>query len=116
MKRVAIKIYYSMLTKDKIIEALQTVQDPEVNLDVWTMGLIYNIEIVGHSSARAKRATAGAVKILMTYTTPFCPWGPQLNEEIEAALKKIGAKKVTIEVTFDPPYKMPDDLRLTLGI
>ena len=95
-----------MLTKEKVIEALQTVKDPEVNLDVWTMGLIYNLEITGDS-----------VKILMTYTTPFCPWGPQLNDSITSVLKdQLGAKKVEIEVTFDPPYKMPDELRAMLGV
>lgn len=97
-----------MLTKDDVIAALQTVKDPEVHLDVWTMGLIYNIDV----DAKKK-----AVKILMTYTTPFCPWGPQLNDEITTALKdNLGVKKVDLEVTFDPPYKMPEDLRATLGL
>ena len=95
----------NMLSKDTIIAALQTVKDPEINLDVWTMGLIYNMDI--HDDA---------VKIVMTYTTPFCPWGPQLNDEITAALKNIGAKTVDIEVTFDPPYQMPEELRVMLGI
>ena len=94
-----------MLTKAKIIETLKTVKDPEVNLDIWTMGLIYDIKIQNET-----------IKILMTYTTPFCPWGPQLNDEITAALTNIGAKKVAIEVTFDPPYKMPEELRAMLGI
>lgn len=95
-----------MFTKDDVIETLKTVNDPEVHLDVWTMGLIYNIEIKNKD-----------IKILLTYTTPFCPWGPQLNDEISTALKDhLGAGKVDIEVTFDPPYKMPDDLRATLGI
>lgn len=94
-----------MLTRDAVIEILHTVKDPEVNLDIWTMGLIYNLEVTDNN-----------VTILMTYTTPFCPWGPQLNEEIETTLKNAGAKKVEIEVTFDPPYKMPDELRAMLGI
>ncbi len=95
-----------MLTKEKIIKTLQTVKDPEVNLDIWTMGLVYDIKIEKEN-----------IKILMTYTTPFCPWGPQLNEEIEKVLKdKVGAKKVDIEITFDPPYKMPEELRVMLGI
>lgn len=94
-----------MITKDQVIATLRDVKDPEVNLDVWTMGLIYNLEVADNS-----------VKILMTYTTPFCPWGPQLNDEIIAALKNAGATDVQIEVTFDPPYKMPDDLRAMLGI
>lgn len=94
-----------MLSKEQIIEALKKVKDPEVNFDVWTMGLIYDIKIINQS-----------VEILMTYTTPFCPWGPQLNDEITSVLKKLGAKKINIEITFDPPYKMPEDLRATLGI
>ncbi len=94
-----------MITKEKIIETLKTVKDPEVNLDVWTMGLIYDIKIQNEK-----------IKITMTYTTPFCPWGPQLNDEITSALTNAGAKKVDIAVTFDPPYKMPDELRTMLGI
>lgn len=95
-----------MITKEQVIEILKTIQDPEVKLDIWTMGLIYNIE-----------PTAEGVKIVMTYTTPFCPWGPQLNDEIVIKLKdKLPIKNVDIELTFDPPYKMPDDLRATLGI
>lgn len=94
------------VSKETIIEALKKVKDPEVQIDVWTMGLIYNLEINENDE----------IKILMTYTTPFCPWGPQLNDDIIYTLKKAGAKKVDIELTFDPPYKMPDDLRATLGI
>lgn len=94
------------MTKDQVIEALKTVKDPEIHLDIWTMGLIYNIEILCEED----------VMILMTYTTPFCPWGPQMNAEVEEALKKIGFKKVDIEITFDPPYTMPEGLRATLGI
>lgn len=95
-----------MITKNDVIDILKSVNDPEIQLDVWTMGLIYNIEVEGST-----------VKILMTYTTPFCPFGPQLNEEIIRSLKEhLGAKKVDITLTFDPPYKMPDDLRGMLGI
>ena len=95
-----------MITRDTIIAELKTVFDPEINLDIWTMGLIYNLEIKDDT-----------VQILMTYTTPFCPWGPQLNDSITSVLKdQLGAKKVEIEVTFDPPYKMPDELRAMLGV
>ncbi len=94
-----------MLTKENSIEALKTVKDPEVGFDIWTMGLIYNLEI-----------TDDNVKILMTYTTPFCPWGPELNNEVKLALEKVGAKEVAIEITFDPPYTMPQELRTMLGV
>ena len=86
-------------TKDDIIDILKTVLDPEVHL-------IYNIEVTGKK-----------VAILMTYTTPFCPWGPQLNDEIITTLKDpLGATEVDITLTFDPPYKMTEDLRAMLGI
>lgn len=94
-----------MLTKEKIISVLQTVKDPEIDLDIYTMGLIYDILI-----------TDDGVKIIMTYTSPFCPWGPQLQEEIKAALEKAGVKKIELELVFDPPYQMPEELRTTLGI
>ena len=93
-------------TREDAIEVLKTIKDPEVDLDIWTMGLIYKLEIIDST-----------VKILMTYTTPFCPWGPQMNDEIKTTLKNsLGAKEVDIELTFDPPYKMPDELRAILGI
>ena len=92
--------------KDQIIETLKTIKDPEIDLDIWTMGLIYGIEIKNENE----------VKITMTYTSPFCPWGPQLAEEVKNALLKIGAAKPEIEVTFDPPYQMPEELRNILGV
>lgn len=95
-----------MLTKEQVIEVLQTVLDPEIGLDIWTMGLVYDIIIAEDS-----------VKIIMTYTTPMCPWGPQLKEEIVSTLKEVlGFKKVDIEITFDPPYQMPEELRAMFGI
>lgn len=94
-----------MITREQIIEALKTVKDPEVHIDVWTMGLIYNLEI-----------KKDEVNVLMTYTTPFCPWGPDLQENVKSVLQDLGAKEVNIEITFDPPYKMPENLRATLGI
>lgn len=94
-----------MLTQESVIKALQTVKDPEVHLDVWTMGLIYKLEV-----------TDGQVNILMTYTTPFCPWGPELQENIQSVLADLGAKTTTITLTFDPPYTMPPELRASLGI
>lgn len=94
-----------MLTKETVIEALKTVKDPEVHLDVWTMGLIYNLDV-----------TDDGVAILMTYTTPFCPWGPELQENIKSVLTDLGSKHTVITLTFDPPYAMPPELRASLGI
>jgi metal-sulfur cluster biosynthetic enzyme len=93
-----------MLTRDQIIEKLQTVKDPEIALDIWTMGLIYKLDVADQK-----------IDILMTYTTPFCPWGPQINEEIKKVLEGNG-QEVTIELTFDPPYKIPDEVRVMMGV
>lgn len=103
-----------MITKEQILEALKTVKDPEIGYDIVTMGLIYDIEI---KEQGLRKKDQSEVKILMTYTTPFCPWGPQLNDEVTTVLKdSLGIKKVDIEITFDPPYKMPEELRTVLGI
>ncbi len=94
------------ITKDEIIAELKTVFDPEINLDIWTMGLIYEITIKSDDE----------VHILMTYTTPMCPFGPDINKQIEEKLQDLSFKKVEIEVTFSPPWKASDELRTMLGI
>lgn len=93
------------LTKERIIEELETIYDPEVNLDIYTMGLIYDIT-----------SSDTGVHILMTYTTSACPAGPIIQQEIRDSLISIGAKNVTIEVTFDPPWKAPENLRAMMGL
>ena len=95
-----------MITRDAIIEELKRVFDPEINLDIWTMGLIYEINIKSDNE----------VHILMTYTTPMCPFGPDLNRQIEEKLHDLGFEKVEVEVTFNPPWKASDELRTMLGI
>ena len=95
------------ISKDDVIEVLKTVKDPEIHVDIWTMGLIYGIEIKKKQN----------IIITMTYTTPFCPWGPALNKEIINSLKnKLKVSNVEVIITFDPPYTLPPELRATLGI
>ncbi len=95
-----------MITKERIIEELQTVFDPEIGLDVYTLGLIYDIEIVDEKH----------VKVTMTYTTPLCPYGPALNTEVTDAMRSLGFSKVELDVTFDPPWKPPENLREMMGV
>lgn len=96
----------TMLTRDQIIEAIKTVKDPDVGMDIWTMGLIYDIKI----------AEDDVVEITMTLTTPMCPAGPQLTGDVQRALYALGAKRVAVEITFDPPWTMSDELRTMLGV
>jgi len=95
-----------MLTKEQIIEQLETVIDPHIGLDIWTLGFIYEINIKDDTH----------VHILMTLTTPACPLGNELNEMIEEVLKIIGVEHVEIERTFDPPWQPPEALRRMMGV
>lgn len=94
-----------MLDKNKVIEALETVIDPELGIDVWTIGLIYDINIIDDNR----------IKLLMTYTTPACPAGPQLQQGIRSSLSNLGFNKIDIEITFDPPWKPSEELRIALS-
>ena len=82
-------------TRDEIVEILKTVNDPEIFMDVWTLGLIYKIGVEGH-----------CVKILMTFTSMMCPAGPQLVNDVTQR----------VEVTFTPPWEPSEELRAMLGI
>lgn len=94
-----------MLTKELIIEQIKMILDPDIGIDIWTMGLIYDIQIREDN-----------VDIMMTFTTPFCPAAPVLQEQIRDQLESVGAKNVNIVVTFEPPWKPTDELRAILGI
>lgn len=95
-----------MVTKEKVIEMLETIQDPEVNMDIWTMGLVYAINIKDEKS----------VHILMTLTSPACPLGPFIQNEVTDAMRQLGFSSVEVELTFDPPWTPPEKLREALGI
>ncbi|RMF92539.1 MAG: metal-sulfur cluster assembly factor [Nitrospinota bacterium] len=95
-----------MASRDEVIEALQQIYDPELLIDVWTLGLIYNLDIED-----------GTINIRMTFTSPMCPAGPMLLEEIKAKLGALeGVKDVNVEVVFTPPWQPSEELRSMLGI
>ncbi|HLC60671.1 MAG TPA: metal-sulfur cluster assembly factor [Candidatus Nanoarchaeia archaeon] len=98
-----------MATKEQVIEILKTVYDPEIQYDIWSLGLIYNIEIEGNK-----------VKILMTFTTPMCPYGPALLDDVRRHVSSLdGVREVDIELTFNPVWgadKMSEEARMALGI
>lgn len=94
-----------MITKEKAVTVLKTCKDPELDLDVYTLGLIYNVEIA-----------KDVVDIKMTFTSPMCPYGPMLLEQIKGALMRAGAKTVNIDVVFDPPWKPSEEVKEMLGM
>ena len=91
-------------TKEDIIKNLKTVEDPEMHIDVYSLGLIYDIEI-GDT----------AISILMTLTTPFCPYADEIVNSVKNALATFGAP-VVVNITFEPEWAPPPELRIALGI
>lgn len=95
-----------MITKELLIEEVfKKYEDPELNIDVWTLGLIYEINI-----------DENKVKVILTFTSPMCPFGPQMIEHLKKKIFDLGAKEVSIEVTFTPPWKPSEELREMLGV
>jgi len=92
--------------KDKVIEALKKVLDPEIMLDVYTLGLIYKVE-----------EKNGEVRVLMTLTTPLCPYGDQLVKDVKKAVEGVkGVRKAKVELTFTPRWEPSEELRALLGV
>lgn len=84
-----------MLSKEAVIEALKQVFDPEIPINVWDLGLIYDIQIRENESVFVK----------MTMTSPTCPYAGLLMADVEGKIKeKAGAKKVELQLTFNPVW------------
>lgn len=93
------------VTKEQIIERLETIIDPEVSFDIWTMGLIREIDSIGETH----------VHFVITYTTPLCPAGAIIQQQITDEMHDLGFQSVEIEVSFDPPWEMPEAIKTMLG-
>lgn len=93
----------------RVIDMLRTIYDPEIPVDIYELGLIYQV------TADAK----GDVKIVMTLTTPHCPVAESLPGEVETKVRGVeGVNDVDVEVTWDPPWDqtmMSEAARLELG-
>lgn len=93
---------------------LKTVYDPEIPVCIVDLGLIYGVAVDEAAESGA------AIHVMMTLTSPTCGMGPVLQEEVTRKLYEIsGVKKVTVELTFDPPwqqYMMSDAAKLELGL
>lgn len=95
---------------DKIVRVLKTIYDPEIPVDIYELGLIYDVFVNEDSE----------VKILMTLTTPNCPVAETLPLEVEEKVKSINdVKNAEVEITFDPPWSqdlMSEEAKLELGM
>jgi len=95
--------------ENMVISVIKTVYDPEIPVDVYELGLIYNIAISDDNE----------VKIDMTLTSPSCPVAESLPNEVEAKVESLEqVKKAIVEITFDPPWDkdmMSEEAQLELG-
>jgi metal-sulfur cluster biosynthetic enzyme len=101
------------IAEEKILAALREVQDPELLVNIVDLGLVYGVgveEVEGKTNIRA----------LVTMTTPACPFGPELLQEIKAALERLeNVGRVEVQLTLSPPWtpdRMTEDARDELGM
>ena len=98
-----------MVSEEVVTEALQEVYDPERHYNIVDLGLVYEVDIKD-----------GDVHVLMTLTTPACPVGPMIIEQVQEMVGIMpGVKDVDVEITFDPmwsPDLMSDEAKAGLGI
>jgi metal-sulfur cluster biosynthetic enzyme len=95
-------------TKEKIIENLKQVYDPEISINVYDLGLIYDIKV-----------GEGYCDITMTLTSAFCPAADYIIEDVKGAAMSAGVSLVNVDVVFDPPWgpeSMSEDAKLLLDM
>jgi metal-sulfur cluster biosynthetic enzyme len=95
--------------KEKVILEIKKIYDPEIPVNIYELGLIYNIDI----------SKEGKVDVLMTLTSPFCPAAGEIINDVMGAAYNAGATGVEVDITFHPewgPDKISDEGKLELGI
>jgi metal-sulfur cluster biosynthetic enzyme len=98
-----------MVTEDQVRKALRKVKDPELNIDLVVLGLIYDIDVQGSH-----------VDVTISLTSPGCPAAAQIIEDTRQAVEGVeGVESAEVELTFDPrwtPDRIPSTIRSALGL
>lgn len=97
-----------MITKKSVVEALKTVMDPELHINIVDLGLIYSVTV-----------RQCHIKVVMTLTTPGCPLAPVIDKLIKNALAKLKPESVEVELVWEPAWsvrRMSEEGRLQLGM
>jgi metal-sulfur cluster biosynthetic enzyme len=102
-----------MPTIEQVRESLAKVNDPELNIPILDLGLVYDITTEGENAEH--------VTVTMTLTSPMCPVGPLFKQSVEDNIKAIdGVKTVTVDITFTPPWDpremATEDVKVMLGL
>lgn len=100
---------YGLVTKEEVITVLKDCYDPEIPINIWDLGLVYDINIAEDN-----------VGIKMTLTAPGCMMGGMIADEVKAKLKALnGIKDAKVDLVFDPPWtpdKMSEEAKAQMGI
>ena len=95
--------------RDRIIEQIKTCYDPEIPVDIWELGLVYDVDV----------QEGGEVHVRMTLTSPMCPVAEILPPEVEAKIRQVeGVANVKLDLVWEPPWNpemMSEAARLELG-
>lgn len=95
--------------RDRIVEQIQTCYDPEIPVNIWELGLVYEVDV----------REGGEVQVRMTLTSPMCPVAEILPSEVEAKIRQVaGVSDVKLELVWEPPWNpemMSEAARLELG-
>lgn len=103
------QVAHAPLTPEACFEYLKAVIDPEIYHNIVDLGLVYGVEVADDQS----------VNVTMTLTTPHCPLGPQIIEDVQNTLKGHGASAVDVQIVWEPmwtPDAMTDELKAELGL
>lgn len=98
----------TMITPEMVLENLKKVMDPELHVDIVSLGLIYKTEV------KEKK-----IKVTMTLTTPGCPLAPEIDRLVRQALKPLGEYEVELELVWEPAWskeRMSEEAKLKLGM
>ena len=100
----------SLVIEAQVIEALRTIFDPEIPVNIYELGLIYDVKV----------EPSGAVEIRMTLTSPHCPVAQSLPADVQAKVKEVpGVTEAKVDVVWEPPWdpaKMSEAAKLQLGM
>ena len=106
----ALKEGVQKATKEDIITAIKSVQDPELMINIYDLGLIYEIN----------QKENGDVDVVMTLTSPTCPLAGDMPKMVANAVSSVpGTGIITVELTFDPPWgldKLSEEIKISMGI
>ena len=102
------------VTEQQVMDAVKPIEDPELHLGIVDLGLIYGVDV-------NPQPDGDLVKLTMTFTSPFCPYGPQLKAAVQRSVATLpGIKESVVNIVFTPPWDprtmASEDCKIALGL